>query len=233
MFDSLRRWLGIGRSRKVFCIGYNKTGTTTMERVLADLGYRMPDQGVQEALVVEESFLGNHRPLYDLCRNFDAFQDMPFSQGLTYAVVDALFPGSQFILTVRDSAEWFESLTRFHLNGILKKAGVQRLEDFGEETFRDQEIYIHKNYLQNLIRRDAAIVVDHKVQYDWSLVYNKDHRIKRYEQRNQEIVSYFQDRPEQLLVIDVSRESDNSRIVQFLGLPDERIAPLPHLNKSQ
>ena len=218
---------------KVFCIGYNKTGTTTLERVLTNLGYRMPGQARQETLVVEESFRGNYAPLHTLCKQYDAFQDMPFSQDVTYAIVDAMFPGSKFILTVREPNAWFESLARFHLNGILKKAGVDKLEDFGELAFKDKAIYLHKNYLQNFVKRHAVSVVDHEIRFDWSLVYNKEHRMVLYERRNQEIVTYFQERQSQLLVLDISKEKDNSRIVEFLGLSKTLIDTLPHLNRSQ
>jgi hypothetical protein len=158
---------------------------------------------------------------------------MPFSQGVTYAVVDAMFPGSKFILTVRESNAWFDSLTRFHLKGILKKAGVDKLEDFSEQTFKDKEVYLHKNYVQNVVKRHAVKVIDNRIHYDWSLVYNKAHRIKLYEKRNREIIEYFQERPGQLLVIDITKEKDNSKIVDFLELPKTLIDVLPHLNKSK
>ena len=221
------------RPPKVFCVGYNKTGTTTLEKVLIDLGYKMPKQTVQETLVVEALFQGNYAPLFSLCKKYDAFQDMPFSQGVTYAIVDTLFPGSKFILTVRDSDAWFESLSRFHLKGILKKAGVEVLDDFDESTFKDKDIYLHKNYMQNLMKRHAITFNNQKVCHNWSLVYNKEHRIKLYEQRNLEIVNYFQERDEQLLIIDISKEKDNSRIVDFLNLPQKLIDRLPHLNRSR
>lgn len=217
---------------KVFCIGYNKTGTTTLEKVLCDLGYRIPNQERQERLVVEEMFRGNFKPLNTLCREFDAFQDMPFSQGVTYAVVDAMFPKSKFILTVRDPNSWFESLARFHLNGILKRTGVEKLEDFGEITFKDKAVYLHTNYLYNVVKRHAAKVVGYEISYDWSLVYNKAHRIDLYERRNRAIIEYFQERREALLVLDLTKEKDNSKIVEFLDLPKILIETLPHLNKS-
>lgn len=119
--EKLQRILPGPSRTKVFCVGYNKTGTTTIEAVLRNLGYRMPGQARQEALVVEETFRGNFVPLRTLCSSYDAFQDMPFSQGVIYAIVDSMFPGSKFILTVRDSNEWFESLVRFQLGGILKR----------------------------------------------------------------------------------------------------------------
>lgn len=229
----LQRLYPMRQRPKVFCIGYNKTGTTTLETVLNNLGYRTPNQQEQEALVVEETFRGNFKPLESLCKTSDAFQDMPFSQGATYAVADTLFPGSKFILTVRESGEWFESLARFHLNGILKKAGVERLGDFGEMTFKNKAIYLKNNYLQNIFKRHAFKSVGHEAHYDWSLVYNRDHRISAYERRNRAIVEHFQERPGDLLVLDLTKEVDSSKIVEFLGLPSELNETLPHLNRSR
>jgi hypothetical protein len=231
--NELQRFFRIHQRPKVFCIGYNKTGTTTLERVLTNLGYRMPNQARQESMVVEELFRGNYEPLSTLCKKYDAFQDMPFSYGVTYAIVDAMFPGSKFILTVREPNAWFESLVRFHLSGILKKAGVEKVDDFSESSFKDKAIYLHKNYMHNVIKRYAVSVVDHEVRYDWSLVYDKQYQIELYERRNQEIVDYFQDRQDQLLVLDITKEQDNAKIVEFLDLPKRLIDTLPHLNRSQ
>jgi len=230
--NKLQRFFRIHQRPKVFCIGYNKTGTTTLERVLTDLGYRMPNQARQETLVVEEFLQGNYEPLYALCKKYDAFQDMPFSQGVTYAIVDAIFPRSKFILTIRDSHAWFESLVRFHLNGILKKAGVKKLDDFSEFTFKDKAIYLHKNYLQKATKIHAISFINYDIHFDWSLVYNKKHRIELYERRNKDIIYHFHERKDQLLVIDITKEKDNSKIIEFLDLPKDLIKELPHLNRS-
>lgn len=203
-----------------------------MEGLLRGLGYRLPVQVKQEAQVVEALYDGDSRPLRKLCDKYDAFQDLPFSQGVIYAILDSMYPESKFILTVRDSNEWFDSLVRFHLGGILKKAGVKKIEEFNEDTFKDKNIYIRKNYLYRAARRNATIIKGDRVHYDWSLLYDREFRIAAYEARNQEIVKYFHGRGNQLLVIDVGKEKDTSKIVKFLGFSEDRIRKMPHLNKS-
>lgn len=99
---------------KLFCIGYNKTGTTTMAAILKRYGLKLPSQSEQEIRLTRQTFATNYAPLKDFVAKFDAFQDLPFSQGEVYAVCDALFPDSKFILTERDSEKWFNSLCRFH-----------------------------------------------------------------------------------------------------------------------
>ena len=46
----------------------------------------------------------------DLSARFDAFQDNPWP--LVYRKMDALYPGSKFVLTVRDPDRWVASAVR-------------------------------------------------------------------------------------------------------------------------
>jgi hypothetical protein len=217
---------------KLFCIGYNKTGTTSLEHVLKLLGYSMPNQMEQEIKLVRQVLSGNFDPLLKLCDNFDAFQDMPFSQGVLFAQLDCLFPGSKFILTVRDSDEWFDSLIRFQTKGILRKAGVADITKVKEEDFKDKALYLYKNYTYENMRRHTMLVEEGVVKHDFSKLYDKAHRIAIYEQRNEQIIKYFHGREDDLLVIDLTKEADIGKILEFLDLPIELNIPLPRLNAS-
>ncbi len=219
---------------KIFCIGYNKTGTTTLELVLRALGYRLPDQREQEMRIVKQLYLGNFQPLREFCEQYDAFQDMPFSQGVAYAQADCLFPGSKFILTVRDPQEWFDSLVRFHLNGVLKRQGITSLDQLDESSFKNKNIYLYENYFYDVLKYMViADVNGYELEYDWNRAYDRDHRIGIYSERNKEIIKYFQNRPDSLLVIDLTREKDISKILKFLNLPEKLNMQMPHLNISR
>ncbi|NNK80793.1 MAG: hypothetical protein HKO93_04780, partial [Flavobacteriales bacterium] len=66
------------KSSKIFCIGANKTGTTSVEKALIDLGYRMGDQ--KKALhLIEDYKRREFKPIIRFCKTADAFQDAPFS----------------------------------------------------------------------------------------------------------------------------------------------------------
>ena len=142
---------------KIFNIGYNKTGTTTMEYVFQQLGYSCPDQQEQEARIVKQLYLGNFKPLIDFVNQYDAFQDMPFSQGVVYSQVDALFPNSKFILTVRNKDDWYESLVRFQTNGVLKNAEVDNIENATELTLK---IYIYTITIYMRIKKDKLVLLE-------------------------------------------------------------------------
>jgi hypothetical protein len=86
---------------KVFGIGANKTGSTSLEQVFYILGLNVAPQSEGE-ITSEALSKGNILPLRDHIVRYDAFQDVPFSAKSTYAQIDALFPKSKFILTYRD-----------------------------------------------------------------------------------------------------------------------------------
>jgi len=220
------------KSPKVFCVGDNKTGTTSMEYVLKLIGYKLPIQIEQEKQITEETISGNYEPFKNFCEQYNAFQDLPFSQGLTYIIADVLFPNSKFILTVRDSNKWFDSLLRWHKIAILPITGITDESQISEETFKDIRPYLHVNYIYNVFKGYVTFVKDNEVYYDWSLLYNRDHRINLYEKRNQEIIKYFKDREDQLLVIDLSKEKDTSKILNFLNMSSICLRDMPKLNYS-
>ena len=218
---------------KIFCIGYNKTGTSSLEVVLRALGYELPDQGQQELRLTQQLYDGNFRPLVEFCSKYDAFQDSPFSKGVVFAQADCLFPNSKFVLSVRDPDKWYESLVRYHLAGILKQQGITDVSQVNEETYKDKTVYLYENYSYANVKRIISRVVDGKLVHDWSRVYDKAHYIEMYQRRNEQIMNYFQDRPWDLLVIDVEKEADISRILAFLDLPEKLNFEMPHMNRSQ
>ena len=90
---------------KVFGIGLNKTGTTTLRDCLLELGYRV--KGLDRKLT-RHAVARDLKPLFDVCEEYDGFQDFPWP--LIYRQLDTYFPGSKFVLTRRrDSNTWFES----------------------------------------------------------------------------------------------------------------------------
>lgn len=93
---------------KVFCIGFQKTGTTSLHAALTRLGWRtaaVVGRGLPAETLRERAL--------NLClataRDFDAAEDMPWP--LFFRELDAAFPGAKFILTMRDEENWYRSIT--------------------------------------------------------------------------------------------------------------------------
>lgn len=95
---------------KVFCIGFQKTGTTSIESAMTSLGFRVC--GVRFDLIpgIEAK---DYSGIWKVVDSFDAFRDNPWP--LLYKELDARYPGSKFILTIRDESSWIRSVIN-HFN---------------------------------------------------------------------------------------------------------------------
>ena len=202
--------------RKVFCVGRNKTGTTSIEAALRSLGFRMGLQARGEMLQGDWARQDFTR-IIALCRTADAFQDAPFSKANTFRAVDAAFPRSRFVLTVRDSPEqWFESLVRFHTK-IVNKGRIPTADDLRNFNYR------YNGYLWE------AFVSSYG--NDEKLLYNRDAYIASYLEHNKSVEDHFRDRPDDLLVLNVGHADAMPRLCAFLGI-EHRGQQMPHLNRS-
>ena len=203
----------IRRTPKVFCIGRNKTGTTSLAAALRAMGYRLGNQARAE-LLMEDWAQRDFRRIVRLCRQAEAFQDVPFSLPYTYQAVDAAFPGSRFVLTIRDDPRtWYESVIRFHTKRL---GGPPTAEALKRDPYRAPG-WIWRN--QHLIYGT-----------DEASVFDRDVFVRHYERHNADVVEYFRHRPDDLLVVNLSDEGAGERLSAFLGRPAVEI---PHLNRSR
>lgn len=89
---------------KVFCIGFHKTGTTSLGSALSRLGYRVTGpNGVHDPNIATNVYVMARK----LVQKYDAFQDNPWP--VIFREMDAEWPGSKFILTWRDPEKWIRS----------------------------------------------------------------------------------------------------------------------------
>jgi len=123
---------------KVFGIGLSKTGTTSLSHALQVLGYRTATYSELSDLKLKEWFEGNFHKDYLI--SFDAATDTPI--GVFFRELDRRYPGSKFVLTIRDEDEWIKSVERqftkrdsswFGDRGNLATYGYSK---FNESEFR-------------------------------------------------------------------------------------------------
>jgi hypothetical protein len=178
---------------KIFCVGLNKTGTRSLSDALEILGYRClhwggPDAAIAlrrgpEIRVAVERALAEGRPLLDDIDDVDAYSDI-LALSTNFDLLDRQYPGSKFILTVRDLDGWLDSRRR-HVETNVER---QSRGEYGG-TF---------------------LVVDYP---GWTSERTEHERRVR---------EYFADRPNDLLVLDISGGDDWKALCTFLdvAIPD-------------
>lgn len=202
---------------KVFCIGRNKTGTTSLKIALKELGYIVGGQRKAERLL-EAYKRRNFKPFVEFCKAAEAFQDVPFSWPYTYVVMDQAFPESKFILTVRDSAEeHYQSWIRHQ----SQRLGLDRLPT-PEELKQDEYVYPGWSY-------EAKHAVQPRKDND---LYNREAFIQLYERHNEQVKTYFAHRPNDLLVLNVGDPDAYQDLCAFLDKKPMRDT-MPWKNKTQ
>ena len=91
---------------KIFCIGYNKTGTTSLYQFMKNNNIPTAHSADFESNLefYHNRNYGFFTDLINKYRNeFIFFNDVPFSLPFLYITLDKSYPGSKFILTVRDN----------------------------------------------------------------------------------------------------------------------------------
>ncbi|MCB1381796.1 MAG: hypothetical protein KDJ73_02465 [Notoacmeibacter sp.] len=174
---------------KIFGIGLSKTGTTSLYAALEMMGYRAGTFRHMRKAGLGDWMAGDFTR--DYLGGFDAVTDLPI--GTWFRELDALYPGSKFILTRRESEAWLKSVERqFRSNpdpapGFIRDV---RLAQYGVTTFNEA--------------RFRRILGEHE----------------------QAVRSYFADRPDDLLVMDVFSGDGWEKLSAFLGKPTPD-APFP------
>ena len=127
--------------QKVFGIGFHKTGTTTLESVLTDLGYKVcgPKRELLE-LIKSKKF----KNIFKLVEKYDAFEDVPWP--LIYKELDDEFPNSKFILTIRSTDKWISSVVKHFGNSKTKMR--EFIYGVGDPK-GNEEIYINRYVSHN------------------------------------------------------------------------------------
>lgn len=182
-------------TEKVFVIGFQKTGTTSMGAALAELGYELGGgfrvnhpRGVPIPLPITQEKLAGAARSFAL--RADAFEDNPWP--IVFKEMDENFPGSKFILTRRDPASWIDSMIRH----------------FGEES----------NAMRTYIYGHGS-PVGNEVEY-----------VCRYQRHIDEVLGYFANRPDDLLIMNLE-DANWGQLCGFLGKPVP-LAPFPHRNRA-
>lgn len=155
------------KPNKVFCIGFQRTGTTSMIEALRILGYF----GIHDApWLLDDVIAGRTR--FDLVDEYDAFGDNPFP--LIFDRLDRSHPGSKFILTVRDVERWLESvefLVTEWAPGFPMERHIYGVDGFDRDRYRERyERHVAEVERHFAGRDDSLLVVDVTAGDPWPAI---------------------------------------------------------------
>lgn len=196
---------------KIFCIGYNKTGTTSLYHSIVNLGFKNDLNTMEEGeCLMSNVSNGNVNTVIEWINSrndIEIFKDVPFSLPNVWKSLYESFPDAIYILSERDSSkQWCNSITKFHRNGF----------NLPENTSWEDIVKLQYRYF----REDGSggFMYDY-MSYTYgkeTLPYDQENLIRSYESHNEEVKEFFKDK-DNFISINVSDDNDYLRLCSFLG----------------
>lgn len=226
----LRTLLNAGKSRndsdprqdeKIFCISFQRTGTTSVGQFLKNAGYNVADWSVSNRNQWGRKWAeGQFEDIFqsDDFRGHQGFEDGPWFCPEFYRVLYHRFPRSKFILFERDADAWFASMLS-HSGG--RSLGVTAVH---AKIYRREAEYLD---LCDRVETPADVDVN-----GLALAGHEDHYTQIYRTRNRETRQFFQDRDPDRLYYSRLEDPDKWKgLSAFLG-HDPAHAHEVHENRS-
>lgn len=198
--------------QKVFGIGLSKTGTSSLTEALKLLGYRTghgsAGPGTQEEVYRFFATRSDHIHLSVLDSNYyDALTDTPVC--CIYQGLDKAYPGSKFILTIREKEAWLRSYQR-QWEASDRFSGPGSHSTLAHYTrFINQKVFGHPGR-----QVDTAEILS-----------------PAYDRYVAEVLDYFKERPNDLLILDICGGEGWSKLAPFLDAAIPEV-PFPWKNRS-
>ena len=128
---------------KVFCIGLNKTGTTSIGKALEILGFHKRKS--YDSDLVKHWSQNNFEPILQAAKEHNNLEDWPWP--LVYQRMAKEFPEAKFILTKRNSAEdWYYSLCKHMQRTGFSETSKLVYGHYMPHDFKEEYIHFYQSH---------------------------------------------------------------------------------------
>ena len=183
---------------KIFCIGLNKTGTSSLHEAFKILNYKSIHRIGKEGnikIIIHQNYINGNKLLKGI-ENYDAYSDWNNANtNFLFKKLDEQYPKSKFVLNTRDIDGWLNSREK-HVKSIPE--------------LRNKQAENPENTWYN---------IDKKA---W---------VKDYREHHRQVLNYFEDREDDLLIFNLFDGDSWEKICDFLNRPVPK-EPFPYANKS-
>lgn len=187
---------------RIFGIGMHKTATTSLHAALRILGFDSAHwMGADWAKLIWDEMQSAGRSI--TVEKHYALLDLPIS--IMYERLDAVYPGSKFILTVRDEKTWLASIEKHW------KRGVNPMRESWDVDMMSHRL--------------------HKLVYGQKS-FNPGMFLETYRQHVSEAKDYFRYRSKDFLMLDLEKGDGWPQLCRFLNVP-EPVVPYPTMRSAE
>jgi hypothetical protein len=179
---TMLRAIGIGHRPKVFCISFQRTGTTSVGKFFADHGHLVATWHVSRANEWSLAWMeGDHERIFRSpeFNRYQVFEDDPWWISDFYKVLFHRFPDARFVILERDADRWFDSMVSHSKGHTLGNSHLHaQIYDRGEEyaAFSGKP-GLYSRTIDNLLPLDER---------------HREHYKRIYNGRNREVLWFFE-----------------------------------------
>ena len=190
------------QKRKIFGIGLSRTGTKSLSFALNMLGFKVA-HSPDDKITLKELLAGKYN--FSILNDFDGITDITVAP--YYAQLDKLFPDSKFILTVRDKESWLRAL---------------------ESQWREMPVVDDLPSKETNMQDRARLL---RIAVYGTYTFNEEQFSYAYDLHYRNVVEYFKERPESLLIINIFEGEVWEKLCPFLNIPVLN-KPFPLIDKN-
>lgn len=187
---------------RVFGIGMHKTATSSLHAAFKILGFDSFHWETNQKAWDIWHQVGELRNRSMTLEQYYALCDNPIP--MLYRELDERYPGSKFVLTVRDEVGWIKS--------------VERLWDPKTNPWYDWNLQPFTNRIHQALYG--------RTDFDAKTF------LREYRQHNAEVLKHFANRPNDLLVMDIDSGAGWNELCGFLGQPIPEV-PYPRVDPAK
>jgi len=222
---------------KIFCIGYNKTGTTSLYHSITKLGFNGDvNTFVEGELQLKNIIKGNTKQVLHWVsglNEIEVFKDIPFSLPNFWKLLYEKYPNAIYVLSERDSSEqWYNSISNFHRIGfkLSKEPTWEEVSKIGYSYINLPERIIEFIPAHPIPSGTLCGMISDYLKYTFGeehLPYDKENMIRSYELHNKEVKEFFKNK-DNFISVNVSNDSDYLKLCNYLNVEPKSNKFLEH-----
>ncbi len=156
---------------KIFCIGFPKTGTSSLEEALEILGYSVCKghfNNNHTNYLISLFYNQDYSEIDKIIEYFDAFTDLPWGGTELYLYLSKRYPTARFIHTYREPKSWYNSLM-----GMFTK--FDSSPDTAMKTFHSKGrygavYYMNREFNIDELSGNSELIIDHYIKTNNELI---------------------------------------------------------------
>lgn len=112
------------RKPRVLCVGFQKTGTSSLGVALRRLGFSHYGYDPDFFAALQRGEIGR---CVDFAAHFDSLDDLPWSHPTFIEAFRQRFPGARYVMLLRDEASWLRSYFNYFGPRLTREEALDRL----------------------------------------------------------------------------------------------------------